>query len=68
MNPGLYWFDGVKWEAFLDNTPPNAAWSITGNAGTTAGANFMGTTDNNDVVFKRNNIQAGLLNNATYNT
>jgi len=32
VNLGLYWFDGIKWEAFLDNTPPNAAWSLTGNA------------------------------------
>jgi hypothetical protein len=38
------------------------AWLLLGNAGTTPGTNFMGTTDDKDVVFKRNNIQAGLLN------
>jgi len=37
------------------------AWNLTGNAGTTAGTNFMGTIDNVDVVFKRNGFQAGLL-------
>ena len=37
-------------------------WSLGGNAGTTAGTNFIGTTDDVDVVFKRNGIQAGLLN------
>ena len=39
-----------------------------GGAGTTAGTNFIGTSDNNDVVFKRNGVQAGLLNNALNNT
>lgn len=29
-------------------------WSITGNSGTTPGTNFVGTTDAQDVVFKRN--------------
>ena len=44
------------------------AWSLTGNSGTTAGTNFMGTTDDIDVVFKRNNVQSGLLNNSLGNT
>jgi len=42
------------------------AWHITGNAGITA-ANFMGTTTDADVIFKRNNVQAGLLNNSAGN-
>ena len=45
-----------------------SGWSLNGNAGTTAGTNFIGTTDDKDVVFKRNNVQAGLLNNALKNT
>ncbi|MGD0711969.1 MAG: hypothetical protein ABR968_12405, partial [Bacteroidales bacterium] len=64
-NKGLYWYNGTKWEAFLDNISPNAGWMLTGNAGTTPGTNFMGTTDDNDVVFKRNNAQSGLLNSAS---
>lgn len=32
-------------------------WGLTGNAGTVAGTNFIGTTDNIDIVFKRNNTQ-----------
>ena len=31
-------------------------WSVSGNSGTTAGVNFIGTTDNEDILFKRNNI------------
>jgi hypothetical protein len=37
------------------------AWNLTGNALTTPGTNFMGTIDNQDVMFKRNGFQAGLL-------
>ena len=40
-------------------------WSLTGNAltvpGTATGDNFMGTTDDEDVVFARNGIQSGIL-------
>ncbi|KAF2338084.1 tail fiber domain-containing protein [Flavobacterium tistrianum] len=41
-------------------------WDIRGNSATVAGINFLGTTDNVDLVFKRNNIQSGLL--STNNT
>lgn len=39
-----------------------AQWSLTGNAGTTPTTNFIGTTDNVDLIFKRSNIRSGLLN------
>ncbi len=34
------------------------AWSLTGNAGTTPGANFLGTTDNQALELKVNNARA----------
>lgn len=34
-----------------------SGWSLTGNAGTTAGTNFIGTTDNIDWVIKTNNTE-----------
>lgn len=37
------------------------AWGITGNAGTSSATNFVGTTDNQDVIFKRNNVLSGRL-------
>lgn len=37
------------------------AWGLTGNAGINVTTNFIGTTDNADVIFKRNNGRAGLL-------
>lgn len=39
----------ASWAAF-------SAWSLTGNAGTTAGTNFLGTTDNIDFIIKRNSV------------
>jgi len=44
------------------------AWGLTGNAGTTAGTNFIGTTDAIDLVFKVNNIESGRIDQINYNT
>ncbi|MEP7143433.1 MAG: hypothetical protein ABI707_11205 [Ferruginibacter sp.] len=33
-------------------------WKLTGNTGSTPGANFLGTTDNVDFIFKTNSIEA----------
>lgn len=41
----------------------NTGWGLSGNAGTNANTNFIGTTDNQDVVFKRNNANAGRISN-----
>lgn len=59
-----------------------SAWGLLGNAGTNATTNFLGTTDNVDLVFRRNNIlsgrigltntffgnSSGLVNTGDYNT
>ncbi|MGQ7944625.1 tail fiber domain-containing protein [Flavobacterium sp. WC2509] len=44
--------------------PVSNDWSLTGNSGTIPGTNFIGTTDNKDVVFKANNIERMRVNNA----
>ncbi|HEY4800240.1 MAG TPA: hypothetical protein VII99_14260, partial [Bacteroidia bacterium] len=49
VTPGYYYWDGSKWVRMLDQ-----AWMLTGNSGTTAGTNFLGTTDAKDLVFKTN--------------
>jgi hypothetical protein len=36
----------------------SSGWGLTGNSGTTAGTNFIGTTDNIDFIIKVNNTQA----------
>ncbi|WJS94029.1 tail fiber domain-containing protein [Flavobacterium johnsoniae] len=40
---------------------PNYSWSIKGNSGTNPVTDFIGTSDNKDVVFKINNFASGLL-------
>jgi hypothetical protein len=50
--PGYYYWDGAKWVGISAGN----AWQLLGNAGTTAGINFIGTTDAQDVVIKTNNI------------
>jgi len=39
----------------------NNAWGLTGNSGLNASTHFMGTSDDVDVVFKRNGILAGRI-------
>jgi hypothetical protein len=34
-------------------------WSLTGNAGTAAGTNFLGTTDSQPLLFRTNNVEVG---------
>lgn len=50
---GFYFYDGAVWQTVNSN----AGWGVTGNAGTSASTNFIGTSDNNDVVFKTNNVE-----------
>lgn len=47
---------------------PAAAWSLTGNSGTTSGTNFIGTTDNISLLFKVNNYKSGWLDVVHSNT
>ena len=37
------------------------SWQTTGNAGTNPASNFIGTTDDKDLIFKRNNIISGKI-------
>lgn len=60
--PGFYYWDGVKWVRL--NT--ENSWLTNGNANTNPVNNFLGTIDNNDLVFKRNSILSGKL--STTNT
>ena len=54
---GYYYFDGVKWVRLQTSAGTGADWSTIGNSGTVPGTNFLGTTDNKDVVFKTNNTE-----------
>ncbi len=56
---GYFYFDGNIWQKLNDGNTGNAGnnWSLLGNSGTTAGTNFIGTTDAVDFVVKTNNIE-----------
>lgn len=58
VTPGFYYWEGVKWVRL--NSDIN--WSTTGNLYTNPTINFIGTLDNNDLVFKRNNVFSGRIN------
>jgi hypothetical protein len=52
VTPGFYYWDAVslKWISLNGVTGNN--WTINGNSGTTAGTNYLGTTDSQDLRFK----------------
>jgi hypothetical protein len=62
--PGFYFWDTttIRW-VFVGNDPKIATttWNLLGNATTNPATHFLGTTNNQDVVFRRNNTRAGLL-------
>jgi len=66
IGQGYYYWDSInnKWiKLVTTGGSPSDAWLTLGNAGTTPGTHFIGTTDNVDLVFKTNNTQRMLLTN-----
>lgn len=60
--PGYYYFDGSIW---IRMAPESDDWKIDGNSNTNASTNFVGTTNNVDLRFRRNNVQSGWLGTNT---
>ena len=61
---GYYYWNGSVWVQLA--IASNSNWFLTGNSGTSATTNFIGTTDNIDLVFRRHNRKAGYIGNPTY--
>ena len=60
---GFYFYDGSNWTPFLiGGAAANSGWSTTGNAGTTVGTNFLGTTDAEDFAIYTNNAEKVRIN------
>ncbi len=64
ITPGMYYCDGLKWIKVNSGVSASGtvvtatnAWNLTGNIGTDPSTNFLGTTDNKDVVFKTNSLE-----------
>lgn len=64
--PGYHYWNGTRWLRLV--TEGSNSWDLTGNAGTIAGTNFVGTVDDQDFILKRNNVQSGWLNDSLQNT
>ncbi|MCF6131139.1 tail fiber domain-containing protein [Flavobacterium wongokense] len=58
--PGFYYWDNptLTWIAIASSLN---SWGLKGNANTNPATNFLGTTDNIDLTFKRNNAKAGSI-------
>ncbi len=63
VSPGYYYWTGTAWTRLTNGTSSAGAdWTLTGNAGTTAGTNFIGTTDAIDFVTRTNNTERMRIN------
>jgi trimeric autotransporter adhesin len=60
------YFDGLVWIFLKGNNSISGQWNLKGNAGTTA-ANFIGTTDAQDLRFKVNGEWFGFLGSTNKN-
>lgn len=56
-----FYLDYVQLQTGGDGGAASTGWSLTGNAGTTPGANYLGTTDANGIAFRFNNKPAGRI-------
>jgi len=52
-------YNGASWNGLLSNF---IGWDVLGNAGTNAAINFLGTTDNTDLVFRTVNTERMRIN------
>ena len=55
VTPGYYFYNGALWEKLTSGATTN--WSLTGNAGTTPGTNYVGTSDTQPLVVKTDNTE-----------
>lgn len=52
----------TRWDEFLTGSNFGSfSWSLIGNSGTTAGTNFVGTTDAQPLQFRTNNVLAAII-------
>ena len=63
VSPGFYYWNGNLWISLTAAAVNGDNWSLTGNAGTTPGTNFLGTTDNVDLQFRTNALRRATVKN-----
>lgn len=57
---GFYFYDGTVWQKIATGGSSN--WTLTGNAGTIPGTNFIGTTDDTDFRIKTGTVSTDRWN------
>jgi trimeric autotransporter adhesin len=63
---GYYYWNGTRWiKLLVRNSLSSYTWGLSGNTGTDADSNFIGTADNEALVFKTNNILSGKIDPAS---
>ena len=62
---GFWFHNGTEWAQL---SAANNSWSLTGNSGTNAATHFIGTTDDQPLVFKIGNIKSGIIDSISGNT
>lgn len=61
-----FWYhDGNNW---TEITTATTGWGVKGNTGTNPSVNFIGTTDDNPVMFRMNNQFAGMIDSLSGST
>src|SRR6185295_17424758 len=69
---GFYFYDGSTWYWMYSTENmlygDSTSWNRSGNSGTNPSSNFVGTTDNQPLSFRVNNVKAGLLDHINHNT
>jgi Chaperone of endosialidase/Collagen triple helix repeat (20 copies) len=56
---------GVQGIQGIAGTPGSSnAWGLTGTTGSNPATNYIGTSDDKDIIIKRNNVRAGLLSSS----
>jgi hypothetical protein len=69
---GFYFYDGSTWYWMYSTENmlygDSTSWKRSGNSGTNPSSNFVGTTDNQPLSFRVNNVKAGLLDHIDHNT
>jgi len=54
VTPGFYFWTGSTWSRLMNGTL--SGWGLSGNTGTTNGTDFIGTTDNQNLDFRTDNV------------
>ncbi|MEP7168009.1 MAG: hypothetical protein ABI855_01435, partial [Bacteroidota bacterium] len=61
----FYYYDGTQWRPIFTTTN---GWGLPGNAGTNSAVNFVGTSDNQALNFRVNNLKSGTIDHVNHNT